>query len=379
MTDDRGGRASAGAIRAAKRRQALALLVLLAAVALVALLTWRQRAGAPAGPGASTARASGPASAGAGAPPIGAPAGAGAASAPASGPAGPRVEIVFRAAWGGGPGELGHSRPQEGNPEGPMSFAVDRAGRVLVLDQVNSRVQLFAGGQPAKSVPLPADTFQDIEVGPHGDLVLLDRLARQSVVFAGAGGAVASEVGLGGAGVPEGGGVTGLFQRDDGTWVEVEHRDLVRVADASGRADPNRPAMPGRPSGDGRAFLRAALDGREAAVVLRRARDADAFAPLARVPFPAPILHLTALESDSRGRIFLAAALLRRPTDEGSRPDEAELLAILGPDGVELGRVTLPPRRGPEEFYRPIRLGADGNVYQMSWDERGVTMRRILP
>ena len=46
-------------------------------------------------------------------------------------------------------------------------------------------------------------------------------------------------------------------------------------ADASGRADQNRPTMPGRPSGDGRAFLRAALDGREAAVVLRRARDAD--------------------------------------------------------------------------------------------------------
>jgi hypothetical protein len=248
-----------------------------------------------------------------------------------------------------------------------------------VLDQVNSRVQVFAGGKAVRSVPLPADTFQDLDLGPRGELALLDRLARQAVVFTGAGGAIAGEVGLGGAGVPAGGGVTGLFQRDDGTWVEVEHRDLVRVADASGRADSNRPTLPGRPTGDGRAFLRAALDGREAAVVLRRARDADAFTPLARVPFPAPILHLTALESDSRGRIFLAAELLRRPAAEGSRPDAAELLVILGPDGAELGRVTLPPRLGPEEFYRPIRLGADGNVYQLSWDESGVTMRRILP
>jgi hypothetical protein len=260
-----------------------------------------------------------------------------------------------------------------------MSFAVDRTGRVLVLDQVNSRVQVFAVGKPTASVPLPADTFQDIDVGAGGGLVLLDRLARQVVVFTAADGSLAGEVGLVGAGVPEGGGVTGLFQRDDGTWVEVEHRDLVRIADAGGRADPNRPTAPGRPTGDGRAFLRAALDGREAAVVLRRARDADAFTPLARVAFPAPILHLTALESDSRGHIFLAASLLRRPAAEGSRADEAEVVAILGPDGVNLGLVTLPPRLGPEEFYRPIRLGADGNVYQMSWDEGGVTLRRILP
>lgn len=379
MKDDRSRGGAAREIAAAKRRQALGLLALVAVVALVAVLTYRQGAGSPPGAGASAGNAVGRKSAGgqAGAPSGASPAGP--TSAPASRTAGPRVEIAFRAPWGSGPAELGHSRPQEGNPEGPMSFAVDRDGRVLVLDEVNSRVQVFAGGKAAKSVPLPADTFQDIDLGPRGDLVLLDWLARQSVVYAGTNGAIAGEVALAGAGVPEGGGVTGLFQRDDGTWVEVEHRDLVRVADASGRADPHRPTMPGRPSGDGRAFLRAALDGREAAVVLRRARDAADFAPLARVPFPAPILHLTALESDSRGRVFLAASLLRRSADEGSRPDEAEQLVILGPDGSELGRVMLPPRQGPEESYRPVRLGADGNVYQMSWDEHGVTMRRILP
>jgi hypothetical protein len=378
VTDDRGRGDGARETGSRRGRLAVALLVVGAVIALVVVLAARDRTAESAGVGGA---AVGGARAGtAGAEEASArPSAAGPASAPAARPTGPRVEIVFRAAWGSGPAELGHSRPQEGNPEGPMSFAVDRSGRVLVLDQVNSRVQVFAGGTFAPSVPLPADTFQDIDVGPRGDLVLLDRLARQAVVFAGAGGAVAHEVALAGAGVPEGGGVTGLFERDDGTWVEVEHRDLVRVANAGGRADPNRPTLPGRPTGDGRAFLRAALDGREAAVVLRRARDADAFSPLARVPFPAPILHLTALESDARGRIFLAASLVRRPADEGSRPDEAEVLAILGPDGAELGRVTLPPRLGPEEFYRPVRLGADGNVYQLSWDESGVTMRRILP
>ncbi|MBI5481204.1 MAG: hypothetical protein HY906_20265 [Deltaproteobacteria bacterium] len=377
MTKDRVREGGARRAGARSWRLAVALLAAAGLIMLVAALASRAQSGGPADTGGLPVPAAGAPVA------VTGPVSGGPAAGPASGPtartARPRVEVAFRAAWGSGPADLGHTRPQEGNPEGPMSFAVDRGGRVLVLDQVNSRVQIFAAGKVAGSVPLPADTFQDIEARPDGAVVLLDRLGRRAVVFAEAGGRVTGEVPLVGAGVAEGGGVTGLFQRDDGTWVEVEHRDLVRIADAGGRGDPNRPITPGRPTGDGRAFLRAALDGREAAVVLRQARDAAAFTPLARVTFPAPILHLSALESDRQGRIFLAAALLRRLGDEGSRTDEAEVVAILGPDGADLGRVTLPPRLGPEEVFRPIRLGADGNVYQMSWDESGVTMRRILP
>ena len=36
--------------------------------------------------------------------------------------------------------QVGRDRPKEGNPEGPMSFAVDGRGRMHVLDQVNGRV-----------------------------------------------------------------------------------------------------------------------------------------------------------------------------------------------------------------------------------------------
>src|SRR5689334_17217170 len=40
----------------------------------------------------------------------------------------PQGELILRTSWGSAPGELG--RRERGAPEGPMSFAVDDAGRV---------------------------------------------------------------------------------------------------------------------------------------------------------------------------------------------------------------------------------------------------------
>src|SRR5262245_33049182 len=50
---------------------------------------------------------------------------------------------VIDARWGSAPGQLGRRRGSEEAPEGPMSFAVGPGGDVLVLDQVNARVQRF--------------------------------------------------------------------------------------------------------------------------------------------------------------------------------------------------------------------------------------------
>ena len=58
------------------------------------------------------------------------------APAPAAQPQGP----VLTASWGGGRDQLGRDRPAEGSPVGPMSFAADARGRLLVLDNVNDRV-----------------------------------------------------------------------------------------------------------------------------------------------------------------------------------------------------------------------------------------------
>jgi hypothetical protein len=179
-------------------------------------------------------------------------------------------DLVFFAPWGSGEGRLGRRVAEESDPEGPMGFFVDDAGRAAVLDQVNSRVVLFSDGKQIKEIGLPADTYQDLQLDEDGNLVVLDRLAQRSVDLFDSEGRQISHVQLEGSGVPEGGGTTAVFLRDDGVWVEVEHTSLVRVADARGRPDPDRPQVNGRFSADGAWLLSAAKEGRQSAVVLAR-------------------------------------------------------------------------------------------------------------
>src|SRR6185503_15316008 len=99
-------------------------------------------------------------------------------------------EVMVRAAWGQGAGQLGRRASSESAPEAPMGFAIDREGRVHVLDQVNARLQIFEKGAPARVVALPAETFQDIALDAKGNAVVLDRLSTSTLAFIGANGEV---------------------------------------------------------------------------------------------------------------------------------------------------------------------------------------------
>lgn len=287
-----------------------------------------------------------------------------------------RAVPVVQARWGGGPGQLGKKIANESSPEGPMSFAVDEHGSAFVLDQVNGRVEVFEPGAEPRSVPLPADTFQDVALTKSKSLALLDRLATESVAYVDEAGHVTHEIGLVGQGIKEGGDVTGLFQRDDGTWVEVQHQNLVRVADADENPLDDRDIVQGRFAPDG-SVLRASKSGELAAWIARKRGD-DPAEPLVKVGFDLPVWQILSLDTDAHGRIFLGASLLL----EGSAPsfdvlDAAEEVVVLEPNGAELTRVRLPANRGAEESFRRIRVGADGALYHMGWDERGVTLSKV--
>jgi hypothetical protein len=295
--------------------------------------------------------------------------------------AGPRVETVVTLPWGEAPGQVGHKIPEEGAPEGPMSFYVAEDGRVLVLDQVNSRVQVLDPGQPPAVIDLPADTYQDLGVTGDGDVVVMDRLSRRSIETWGPDGRLLASAGIEGPGVDEGGGVTGLFQRPDGTWIEVEHQRVVRVASSSGKPDPDRPVLPGRFSADGTTLLMTAKESAATAVVLGRPAVAPDALPvlIARVPFDLPLAYLVALESDPAGRIYLAAVLIQ-PNPAGPQLTGAafEEIVVLAPGGQELGRARLPASLGPEEQFRPVRLGADGQLYLMRCEPDGARLGRLV-
>lgn len=289
------------------------------------------------------------------------------------------AEKVFTAKWGGAPGQLGRREASESSPEGPMSFIVDERSRALVLDQVNARVQVFEAGKEARSLPLPGDTFQDIASTDGDGVVALDRLTTASLAFVDSSGKVTHEVGLEGKGVPEPGEITGLFQRDDGTWVEVNHANLVRVADREQNADPERPILQGRPTADGAAILRASKSGQRAVYVAEKRGDQPVRA-LARIEFDLPVHQLLALETDRHGRIFLGASLLEEQTVAPfDVTASAEQVVVLAANGAELSRIELPETHGADESFRRIRVGGDGFLYQLTTSEDGATLWVVKP
>ncbi|TLM65010.1 MAG: hypothetical protein FDZ70_11310, partial [Actinobacteria bacterium] len=103
-----------------------------------------------------------------------------------------RAVPVVEAAWGGGPGQLGRSRPEEGEARGPSSLGVDDRGRVYVLDAVNRRVVRFADGEAEREWALPSEGFEDLAVS-RDRFAVLDRWDdRRVLLFDADGGLVAS-------------------------------------------------------------------------------------------------------------------------------------------------------------------------------------------
>jgi hypothetical protein len=289
-----------------------------------------------------------------------------------------RGEVLVRAAWGSGPSDLGHTRPAEGAPEGPMSFAKGADGSLAVLDQVNSRVVLYPKGQSPRSLALPADTYQDIELDPRGGVILLDRLATQTVAFLDAEGHVRHTIPLVGPGIESGGMVSGLFARADGVWLEVEHRVSVRIADASGEPDPTRPAVDGRFSSDGQWLLSAAVDGRTTAKVSVRPAKGTGAAVVTAVSFDEPVLGLMELDTDQAGRVYLVVhTFVEDPKDPSHILSEHVQAVVLGQNGTEVARRYLAVPTLPEEQFRPIRVGSDGSVYQLVLADAGATIERF--
>lgn len=297
--------------------------------------------------------------------------------APTTGAAQPGAtsEPVFHAAWGAASGELGKKVANESSPEGPASFTVDARGRAFVLDQVNGRVQIFEPGAKPRSVPVPGDTYQDVAVKSDDGIVLLDRLTKETVSFADATGKVTHEIRLQGEGVAEAGDVTGLFQRHDGTWVEVKHANLVQIADADGAPLDDRAIVQGRMGVDGK-VLRASKSGSRAAFIVQK--TSEGVRALAKVSFDLPVWQLLELDTDARGRVFLGASLLEESASPPFHVLEArEVVVVLDDAGAELARFDLPASIGAEESFRRIRIGADGALYHLAFEERGATMRRF--
>jgi len=286
--------------------------------------------------------------------------------------------VVVRAAWGRGPGQLGRRADPESVTEGPMSFFADGAG-LTVLDNVNARLVRFdRQGRPLATVALPGgEAAQDVARVAADRTAVLDRLRAKNVLLLADDGRALATAPLGGAGIDEPGGVTGVFaDRAGRVYAEREHGAWLGLLDAGGAALPSRPALPGRPTRDG-GYVSAALADRAAGTVAVRRFGADG-APVwdTVVDFGAPLLFIALLDADAAGVVYVA---VHTGHERSSAPydivDETLRIAAIDTDGrahaAELSLPAPPPR---EEAFRDLSVGDDGTIYWMRRTPGGVVI-----
>ncbi|MGI5863869.1 MAG: hypothetical protein ACOX6T_17685 [Myxococcales bacterium] len=290
--------------------------------------------------------------------------------------------VVIRAGWGSGSNELGRTRPSEGNPEAPMSFATDGLGRSYVLDQVNGRIVRYdKDGNPIDSFLTTQQAPQDLVISPEGNALVLDRLVDKSVAVLGPDGRLLGELPVEGRGIEEGGGVTGVFVDGTDVYVEREHGDLVRIGDTEGKVDEERPEVPGRPSRDGQSFLNAgiidAASGRVYVNSVERPSLQHRFTRELRMGAPSPGILL--LDTDLRGNIYLGVLLELGGAGPEDEPMPSIRVVCMSPtDGQPWGSADLPVSPMPEETFRDIVVLDEGGVLFAFRSESGVAYQRYV-
>lgn len=287
----------------------------------------------------------------------------------ANGPA-----LVLQLPWGPGGQSLGRHEPDEASPLGPMSFAPGNADDLWVLDQVNARLARFSlDGALLAEVPLPSVTCEEFELLPDGTLVLLDRLVRDSLVVMDPSGQTIREEALQGQGIPDGGGVSAMFVRPDGVWVEFEHTHMVRVLDE--KLQPaDRVVLPGRAL-DAQHRVVAALDGQGGATL--RVRDADGNTLFGtEASFEHPIDRIVWVEAARDGSVLALFHLMEFGADPYTVAFEGVRGILFDKHLHERGVLQSPYVIRRWEQFREFRLEPDGTVWQMAFTEAGVVILR---
>jgi hypothetical protein len=287
--------------------------------------------------------------------------------------------VVVQGGFGGGLGQFGRKKAAESSPEGPMALSVASDGSVLIVDQVNRRIERYRDGKPVSTTPIGGDTVQDLALLPEGRLAVLDRFVDKGVQIYESDGRLLNDVALGGQ--TELGSLTGVFADASGVYVEREHGLVLRIADSSGNRVTGERELPGRPSRDGQLVIAAALLERQSGQFLVRAIDRVKGSPVWErvIQLPTPILHMVMLDSDKQGRIYAAAVTaLEEQVPPYRLTDEALFAVQLGRDGSERGRLKLPPLHGSDETFRPVSVDDAGNLYVMRSSESGLTVTRYV-
>jgi len=282
-----------------------------------------------------------------------------------------RDEIV-RVPIGKGMSSVGAVAPQEGNPEGPMSFAVGEQEEVFILDQLNARILIFRAKQRVGTIPLNfsgSTTYSDIELLPGNRIVLLGkdypsgeetstlylidlhgRLFRRIPVQSPALGVRVIEHG-----------------KFSGIWIE-QGNEMTRVATLSGE-----PEMAARVDGilsfDGKKIIRAEIKkGFSVELSISVSENKLPHASRHTISFDGEILQLLGIWNGSNDDVFLATVWKSFSQDQKNAVGTTMVVIRTG-EG-EVGRFNLAVQKTPYEIARPLRVTPDGRIFQMLVERR---------
>ncbi len=299
----------------------------------------------------------------------------GSAVAAAQADASAEGRVVFFSPWGGSQkDQLGRERPQEANPVGPMSLALDGKGNIHVLDQVNHRVvHRNPDGSVAGTSDIALRNPQDIAVGRDGTTAVLDRLGDKAIALYDPSGGIRGQLPLEGEGVEDTGNVTGVFVDGNDVYVEREHGPLVKIGDTNGTPADKRDEIPGRPSRDGLSYINAGIidggHGRAYVSSIDRATNEHRFTRELR--FKSELRSILLLDTDKTGVIYFAVSLFEEPSTEWV------VLQCLDPlKGIPIGSATLPANTLPEETFRDFSVLDGGGVLYAVRSDDGVSYKR---
>jgi len=293
----------------------------------------------------------------------------------ASNPSGPNP--VLSLPWGHEGASAGRIDGDESSSEGPMSFDVASDGSIYLLDQVNLRVLVFrSDGTLSREIPIAGATYQDIEVTGDGRIVLLDRLVQASLLVIDQRGSVLGEHPVVGDGIPEGGGITAMFAREDGVWLEFGHAYEVRVLDANLQPT-ERVIQPGREFDGAKSSVGAAIDHQGGAKLWLGDPASGATLATADLLLEHPIARIVWIESDAQGYVQV---FLHQLEFDATYPQQVNFEQVIGlrfdSQLKQVGTLTSPHVITEWEQFREFRVTADGGVYQMAFDKDGVAIYR---
>jgi hypothetical protein len=277
---------------------------------------------------------------------------------------------VVRAAVGSGQGQIGVDSSEESWQAGPMSFAVAPSGEIFVLDQINSRINVYSNGKWLRSISIDGTTYVDMDLMNSSGFVLIDNLIKKKVIVLNTTGTILHEIALQGSGIPNPSFAVGVHYRGDGIWVEIDDGTLVHVGDAEGAPVTGRSIVQGLFNWDSSRLMRLGVPGDITAFVSISETDKVTWNDYS-VYYQSAIMSMLGLYSDADDNYYLGAVF----QDDDGVATGAEL-TVLNTSGEVVRRTPMFAQTRAEEIRRSLRVTGDGTAYQLVLDDRGVAVRR---